>query len=39
MDGRPVTSRISAKIGRASFRPMPRAALALVRFALSKLVL
>ncbi|MNN88629.1 hypothetical protein D3C81_2063360 [compost metagenome] len=37
--GRPVTSRISAKIGRASFRPMPRAAVALVRFALSKLVL
>ena len=37
--GRPVTALISAKIGRASARPMPRAAVAEVRFALSKLVL
>ena len=34
--GRPVVSLISAKIGRASARPSPRALLALVRFALSK---
>ena len=37
--GRPVTSRISAKIGRAWPRPTPRAAVTEVRLALSKEVL
>ena len=37
--GRPTLSRISAKIGIASLSPIPRAAEAEVRFALSKLVL
>ena len=37
--GNPSDERISAKIGSACFRPMPRAAEALVRLALSNEVL